>query len=525
MRRFLVKPAAMLWPQCLSTVALFVGFHERDEDIGDDDGVKWKVTRYQCFWLSLISMFLYSWFPLYIAPALQSISILCYITNQADLRFLSTAIPPPNGRGGVGLGSITLDWSQLGGGFLTSPWWAQVNFMVGNIIWGWILTPILFYSNAFGMDQSLKIHNQTVLNTGSLFNRDGVFVNAVSLYNKTTFDLDERAYASQSPIYITSFFALSYGARFMSIAAAFSHVYIWHGSDISRQFKSALRQLDDSIDGLDIHNRLMRKYPDIPEWKYLVFLVVCTACQIIVSLTTPFSMPIWAVLLCIGMAMASVLPIGVISAISGTTLGLNVLTEFIIGLLIPGKTIAVMTFKSLGTNSVIQALNLLSDLKLGHYMKINPIHMVFAQVCCLAHVYIYVCDLMQIHTQLYGTFLGAICNTAASFYVMDNMRSLLGTADWGVSDYSIFYNAGAIWGAIGPQRFFGIGSVYESLLWCFLVGFALPFVPWALNKVYPSKNWHLVNVPLLASCVGPGRIQVFCFSNMCKLTHPLSESR
>jgi hypothetical protein len=92
---------------------------------------------------------------------------------------------------------------------------------------------------------------------------------------------------------------------------------------------------------------------------------------------------------------------------------------------------------------------------------------------------------------------------------MDNMRDMLGSADWGVSDYSIFYNAGAIWGAIGPQRFFGPGSVYESLLWCFLVGVILPFVPWLCHRVWPSPTWHLVNIPLLASCIGPGRIQNF----------------
>lgn len=92
---------------------------------------------------------------------------------------------------------------------------------------------------------------------------------------------------------------------------------------------------------------------------------------------------------------------------------------------------------------------------------------------------------------------------------MDHMRPLLGTSDWQASNYGIFYNAGAIWGAIGPARFFGIGSVYQNLLWCFLVGVLLPLVPWTLNKVYPSKNWSLVNVPLLASCVGPGRIQNF----------------
>ena len=158
------------------------------------------------------------------------------------------------------------------------------------------------------------------------------------------------------------------------------HVFLWYGKDITRQFKAALRQLDDEVDSHDIHNILMSAYPDISEWKYLAFLGLCSVAMVIVSWITPFSMPIWAILLCLFMSMASVLPIGIITAISGTTLGLNVLTEFVIGLLIPGKTIAVMTFKSLGTNCVIQALDLLSDLKLGHYMKINPRHMVFAQV-------------------------------------------------------------------------------------------------------------------------------------------------
>lgn len=62
-------------------------------------------------------------------------------------------------------------------------------------------------------------------------------------------------------------------------------------------------------------------------------------------------------------------------------------------------------------------------------------------------------------------------------------------------------------GAIGPQRFFGIGSVYQGLLWCFPLGAVLPIIPWKLNKLYPSPFWHLINVPLLSSMIGPGRVQ------------------
>ena len=71
--------------------------------------------------------------------------------------------------------------------------------------------------------------------------------------------------------------------------------------------------------------------------------------------------------------------------------------------------------------------------------------------------------------------------------------------EWMVNAYSTFYSAGAIWGSIGPQRFFGIGSVYEDLLWFFLAGFLLPFLPWLGNKLYKSSYWHYINIPLLAS--------------------------
>ncbi len=151
--------------------------------------------------------------------------------------------------------------------------------------------------------------------------------------------------------------------------------------------------------------------------------------QIIVSVFTPFVMPIWAVLLCVTIALFFLLPIGVIYAITGLPLGLNVLTEFVIGLMIPGQTIAVMAFKSLGTNTIIQALSLTADLKLGHYMKINPVHMVAAQ--------------------LYGTIVGAIVNTAVSLWaetILSNVLFIHG--EWKANGFQTFYSAGAIWGAI-----------------------------------------------------------------------------
>lgn len=81
--------------------------------------------------------------------------------------------------------------------------------------------------------------------------------------------------------------------------------------------------------------------------------------------------------------------------------------------------------------------------------------------------------------------------------------------DWRANGYDTFYSAGAIWGSIGPQRFFGIGSIYQNLLWFFLAGILLPFVPWIGNKLYKSSYWHYINIPLLASGgLNPGYYQV-----------------
>jgi hypothetical protein len=167
---------------------------------------------------------------------------------------------------------------------MTTPWWATLNASIGNIIWSWVLTPILYYSDAFGMDSSLRKNGLPVLNTGSLFNRNGTAISALSLYNKTTYNINQKEYEENAPIYITTFFALAYGSSFLGITAAFTHVFLWYGKDIYRQFKAALSQMDDRVDSMDIHNVLMSSYPDFSEIHYLLFLFFCTVLQILVSL-------------------------------------------------------------------------------------------------------------------------------------------------------------------------------------------------------------------------------------------------
>jgi OPT family oligopeptide transporter len=70
----------------------------------------------------------------------------------------------------------------------------------------------------------------------------------------------------------------------------------------------------------------------------------------------------------------------VIQAITNQQVGLNVITELIIGYALPGRPIAMMLFKTWGYVTMTQALQFTSDFKLGHYMKIPHRPMFWCQI-------------------------------------------------------------------------------------------------------------------------------------------------
>ena len=335
-------------------------------------------------------------------------------------------------------------------------------------------------------------------NSSSVNYKIGEVVKPTFFYNTTDYSLNMTAYEDVAPLHITPFFVAAYASSFLSIAAVLSQVALWYGPDIKRQFVQALRQVRDDADAEDIHCKMMDEYQDIPDWMYLAFLGLITAVMMYVALFTPFRMPWWAVLLSMLLSIIFIMPVGVINAISGQGIYLNVVTEFVIGLLIPGDTIAVMAFKSLGTNNLIQAMTLLTDLKLGHYLHIPPI----AMVGC----------------QMYGTLVSSFVSTGATWLMITKFNDLIqpeGTGGWKATTYKTFFNAGdlftqilfsifdllnmnlflgAIWGAIAPARFWGIGSIYSSYMYCFLIGFIIPIIPWLINKyVYKSRFWPLLS--------------------------------
>ena len=69
-------------------------------------------------------------------------------------------------RSGLGMSFLTFDWTQIAwiGSPLMFPWWAQLNTFVGFVLFVWILTPVLYYTNVSNTHtHCIAILIQTVL--------------------------------------------------------------------------------------------------------------------------------------------------------------------------------------------------------------------------------------------------------------------------------------------------------------------------------------------------------------------------
>lgn len=424
----------------------------------------WTVSKMTFFKYVFFCIMVYEILPQYIAPIMASMTLLCWMNPSSKVLQLLGS-----GFHGLGIGALSLDWNVIGTlGPLFTPWWAQVNLYIGLVLMLWIVTPILYFSDLW------QAHLYGIVSPG-------IYTIAGQPYNISrvlTADhiLDEQKYQEYGELRMSPYFAITYGISFLSFTATLSHVVLWYGKDIYSQLftKSTTNQSSTPIKSM---------YPEVPAFWYLGMFVSCLVMAIFICEYTAIQLPWWALLLAIGIALTLSLPIGIIQAISSTQIGLNVVTEFVCGYLLVGQPIANLVFKTYGYMAMSQCLSLVSDLKLGYYMKIPP--------------------KVMFVVQLFGTLVGAVVNYTVMLIIIHS-RNLLEpdpTGQWDPRNSKIFFSASIIWGAIGPARMFGTASIYHPVLYCFFLGILLPVPFWLLHKRFPKSPLHfnLVNIPIIAA--------------------------
>jgi len=462
LRKYLVYPAEMVWWSNLVQVVFYNAMHNTDELKSKKMMRGWSYMKY--FWVFCIGMFLYEFIPQFFAPMLIYFDWICWF-NPFDYNFW--ALFSSHSGGGVGIFSLTFEWTFIGGATMWMPLATQLCQYAGVIFSYWIIFPIIWFNNIF----NAKIFGRPL--TPNLYHVDGKPFNITAVLNDD-YTINEEKYSAGLPVTMTPMYALIFLYSFIALGGCVSHIVCFHGATIWKTWRATLKSTDE-----DIHYKMMKVYPEVPQMWYAIFYIVMLALSMMVV-----EVPWYGLLLAVFIGWAMALPIGAMLAITGASPGLNVMTQLICGFAFPGKTIANMTFKCYGYMAMYQCHTLLSDLKLGVYMKIPPRSMFTAQV--------------------WGTVIGGVFNYVTMIVIINTKRPLLdGTEEdhtglWTGVSPQIYWGSALIYGAFGPAKMFGKDSQYHFIYWGFLIGAVIPVIQWGLSKKYPSVRWSTFNIAVFA---------------------------
>ncbi|OOF98977.1 hypothetical protein ASPCADRAFT_127562 [Aspergillus carbonarius ITEM 5010] len=465
-RRFLVYPPSMIYPKCLSTIALNKALHN---DEGRERVNGWKISRYRFFMYCFGGMFVYYWFPGYIFQALSYFNWINWISPEnVKLAIICGGI------NGLGLNPLpTFDWNVVYALYdpIIYPFYALANIGIGTILCAFCVIAPVYFSNVWKTAYFPIISNDVYDDTGSTYNVTRV------LNAKGEFDV--AAYEGYSQPYLTAGYSIMFFFFFAMYLATIVHVALYNRREIIKGFSALWKWTNAREEHEDVHNRLMKRYKEVPEWWYLVILAVSFIFGCIGVAKYDTGMPIWGIVFAIILCLALQIPYGMVYAITNSEVTNNVIAEFIGGYAIPGKPIANLLFKAFGYIACAQSVQFVADLKLGHYMKIAPRVMFSAQ--------------------LVATIVGAFVSLGVNVWALDNINdvcSLDQPQKFTCAGARDFYTSSVIWGAIGPRRLFGTGQIYNPLLYGFLLGALLPIPFYFFTKWWPRSGWRYVYIPL-----------------------------
>ena len=458
LRKFAIYPHKAIWPTILPTIALNKALLQKEtkEDING-----WKISRYRWFFLVFSFSFVYNWFPTYFMNFLSYFNFLTWFApNNVNLVAITGSAS------GLGMSPIpTFDWNILNfNGALVYPFYAQINQYIGTVLAFFVIVG-LWYSN-------YKWTGYIPINSSSLFDQHGNRYNVKNIVDENTL-FDQTKYEQVGPPYYSAANLVVYG----SFIALYPFSIVYEGFMNRKPIWNALKGLVHGFrnwrgsvyEGFyDPHTTMMKKYKEVPDWVFLLVLVVSIVLAIICVQIYPVQTPVWGIFFAVGINFVFLIPLTIIYATTGFSFGLNVLVQLIVGFALPGNGLALMFLKAFGYNINGQAQNYISDQKMAHYVKIPP-RAVFR------------CQMLSIFV---SSFLGlAVLNFQIEN--IPNYCSPTNTQKFTCPNSTVFYSASILWGVIGPKKVFS--GLYPVLQWCFLIGFLLAFPCIAFKKYAPKK--------------------------------------
>ncbi|KAJ7210963.1 OPT oligopeptide transporter [Mycena rebaudengoi] len=451
MRVFLVYPTFAVYPQVFPSVQLFEALHH-------GDGMMSQSKRKKFFWYTLFAIFVWEWFPEYIAPTLTGVSIFC-LANQKSAWF-TRIFGGSAGNEGLGMFSICFDWAYIGAGGSIGSLFTPLSTQLS--LYGGCAICMIAFSACYAMN-TWNAQNFPFL-TQLLYYENGTVYDQLAILNDD-FTLNEEKLAIQGLPWYAASQLLYKVSRTIYIGAAITHFGLWHGKTVYKLIRAGREGNDDP------HFKKMKAYPEVSNWIYLAMFVGCLAMAIGTTYGAKSQLPAWATIIAVLFGWVFVPVVGTLYATVGYAPSIQNVVQMLGGVLVPGKPVANMYFTMYGYQPVVQAYTLTADLKIGQYTKLPP-RATFA-------------------VQTVGAVIGGLLN----FIIMK------GTNTWSGQAVQSFNSAAVAWGALG-KPLYATGTRYGFVPYMLFVGLLFPIPFWLAHQKWPRVGFNLVFTPIVTAELG-----------------------
>ncbi|KAI8832682.1 OPT oligopeptide transporter protein-domain-containing protein [Chytriomyces cf. hyalinus JEL632] len=411
------------------------------------------------FWISTAGLFCWTFMPQYMAPTLIGISVFCLANQNSPL--FTQLLGGVNSNEGLGIGSISLDWNNIGDNGLVLPWVTQVNQIAG-MIGSFNHSHLVLQRCLEGKVVPIHGPRSLYLATGKKYNQTKILTNDA---------LDEAKYAACGQPYYSTSWAFNTMMQNMSDIIAGMKAVFNKKSDGTIQ-EGELAEVDDSY-------RLPSVHPEVPLWWYGALMALSIALGFYICVKDD-SLPWWAFILTVFIALIFAIVSGLLTALTGFSPPFKTFLQLIGGFLLPGRPIANMYFTTFGGNTILEAVAMRTDLKIGQYMKIAPRAVFFAQ--------------------MYGGFIGALIHWVLNHIILDTKRDMLldpnGDIDWSGQNIIGFNTKAITFGTLAP-KLLAAGGTSEWLSYAFIVDAFLPIPFWLGHKYFPKVGFSYINTTIL----------------------------
>ncbi|KAK1658164.1 OPT oligopeptide transporter [Colletotrichum godetiae] len=457
---------AVYW-STLPTVKTLQGLHW--QDLKNSKPLRW-------FWYSFAGMFVYEFFPAYIFPWLNSVSIPCLAAMNATgskAAVLTNLFGGSINNEGLGLFSLSFDWQYITSFNTSLPLTLQVHSAIGFFICFLAMIGI-YYTNAWDAKSQPFMSTRLRSEDGTAYPIAKVFTGGV---------LDQDALTKYGIPRLTGSFAYAMFMANAAIGALVAHCFFFWGGDVKRAYQSAKSgRYDDRH-----HDHMTKHYKETPWWWYVIVLVVSFVLGLVVVTTQNVTLPAWAyvVSLLLGIFIAPLSTI--LYSRFGNGIATNNLSKMLAGLILPERPIGNMYFAAWSHNVISNAVNLSNDLKMGEYLKIPP------RVMFL--------------TQIYGTIIGGFINYAVMISIVNGNRELLvdsdGNSSWSGATMQSYNTNATSWAL--AKYLYKTGGKYALVPIGLGIGFGVVIIHRIIAYFVPKiRGYSLyeINLPQLIQYAG-----------------------